>query len=85
MCIRDSNSTRQIAKVITINYEYYENNKITLKLLQLDNKGNNNILIQDKIYYASGKLFFDGTLYGNTFNLGKFYKEDGSLLYHKKI
>ena len=70
---------------VTITYEHYKTNNIKLKLLKLNKIGNNNILIQDKIYYESGNIFYEGTLYGNTFNLGKFYNDDGTLLYHKKL
>jgi len=71
--------------VKTITYKHYNTKNIKLKLLVLNEKGNNNILIQDKIYYESGNIFYEGTLYGNTFNLGKFYNDDGTLLYHKKL
>ncbi|ARF10478.1 50S ribosome-binding GTPase [Hokovirus HKV1] len=72
-------------KITLITYDHYKTIDIKLKLIELNDKGNDNILIQDKIYYESGNIFYEGTLYGNTFNLGKFYNDDGTLLYHKKL
>ncbi|ARF10137.1 septin family GTPase [Hokovirus HKV1] len=71
-------------KTVKINFDYYVKRQLNLKLLKLGKNNNNNILIKDKIYYSNNKIFYEGSLYGNTFNVGKFYNIDGMLFYDKK-
>jgi GTPase SAR1 family protein len=57
-------------------------------ILTLYNSGGNvaskMIKNKDIIRYANGNIFYDGTLHGNIFDIGKFYHEDGELMYDKK-
>lgn len=53
---------------------YFSGGNVTSKMIK--NK--------DIIRYSSGNIFYDGTFHGNTFDVGKFYHEDGELMYDKK-
>lgn len=53
---------------------YYSGGNVTSKMIK--NK--------DIIRYANGNIFYDGTLHGNIFDVGKFYHDDGELMYDKK-
>jgi len=78
---------------------YYNINGNNIELIKLTRVKNNTIKIQDKIFYddkdnndkgclfkeINDKIFFEGCLYGNTFDQGKFYNIDGSLKYKKKV
>lgn len=54
-----------------------------IKLIKLNNIQKNYSPINTIIYYKSGGKFYEGTMYGNNFNQGIFYKENGELLYEK--
>lgn len=66
-----------------IHYKKYVDKQITLELYHYPQVKTSLAIIKDEIHYASGKLFYSGTLYGNKFGSGKFYYEDGTLMYEK--
>lgn len=68
-----------------INYKKFTNNIIFIKLVNITSVTIPNQLIYDTIYYPSGKKFYEGTLYGNIFNVGTFYKETGEVFYEKDV
>lgn len=41
----------------------------------------NHSLINTKIYYSSGELFYEGTLFGNEFDKGKYYYKNGDIMF----
>ncbi|ARF10138.1 hypothetical protein Hokovirus_1_17 [Hokovirus HKV1] len=78
-----------IIKILEMYCKYIEINKYIIelpikntkiRLVKLNNAIDNELIIKDKIYYKSGKIFFDGLLNNNTIKKGKFYDEDGKLI-----
>ena len=59
------------------------NNVLNINLIKLNNVSKKYAPIRTIINYKSGKKFYEGTMYGNNFNQGIFYKETGEVLYEK--
>lgn len=68
-----------------IPYKKFVSTNIVVKVVNIDNVTISNQIIYDTIYYESGKKFYEGTLYGNVFNVGTFYKETGEVFYEKDV
>ena len=64
-------------------YNIPYNNILNINLIKLNNVSKNYAPIKTIINYKSGKKFYEGTMYGNNFNQGIFYKENGEILYEK--
>ena len=54
-----------------------------ISLIKLNSVSKTCVPIRTIINYKSGKKFYEGTMYGNNFNQGIFYKENGEVLYEK--
>lgn len=64
--------------------EFIPSEKVAnIRLIKLNNVSKNLAPIRTVINYKSGKKFYEGTMYGNTFNQGIFFKETGEVLYEK--
>lgn len=68
-----------------IPYKKFISTNMSIKLVRIDYVTISNQIIYDTIYYQSGNKFYEGTLYGNVFNVGTFYKETGEVFYEKDV
>lgn len=71
--------------VTNILVKKFEEKRIRLQVVHLENVSIPNNLTYDIIRYESGKVFYQGTLYGNIFNVGTFFTESGEILYNKEV
>lgn len=65
-------------------FNYYSEPCYEIRLRKIDQTSTDDAIVNCVIEYASGKIFFDGRMYGSRFHIGTFYYEDGSIMYKKE-
>ena len=65
------------------NFTYNKLSTHHIFLRKIEKTSTDDAIINCRIEYDNGATFYQGRMYGFKFHIGKFYYEDGEILYNK--